>query len=157
MAIWAIWAKRGSKRVSHFWTSITPRWHQMDFTGCHMETLFLALLGTLGGPAMGPHMATQAIWVHMLQIGVQKGVSLLDLHYPQVASNGFHRVSYGDPLFSPFGTCGQTRYGPHDGCADHMGPYAPNRGPKGCLTFGPPCPPGGIKWISPGVIWRPSF
>ena len=71
----------------------------MDFTGCHMETLFLALLGTLGGPAMGPHMATQAIWVHMLQIGVQKGVSLLDLHVP----------------------------------------------------------PGGIKWISPGVIWRPSF
>ena len=104
MAIWAIWAKRGSKRVSHFWTSITPRWHQMDFTGCHMETLFLALLGTLGGPAMGPHMATQAIWVHMLQIGVQKGVSLLDLHHPQVASNGFHRVSYGDPLFSPL--CG---------------------------------------------------
>ena len=53
---------------------------------------------------MGPHMATQAIWGHMLQIGVQKGVSLLDLHHPQVASNGFHRVSYGDPLFSPL--CG---------------------------------------------------
>ena len=67
-----------------------PQAHQMDFTGCHMETLFLALLGTLGGPAMGPHMATQAIWGHMLQIGVQKGVSLLDLHHPQVASNGFH-------------------------------------------------------------------
>ena len=47
----------------------------------------------------------------MGQKGVQKGVSLLDLHHPQVASNGFHRVSYGDPLFSPFGHFRRTRYG----------------------------------------------
>ena len=82
-----------------------------------------------------------AIWAIWAKRGVQKGVSLLDLHYPQVASNGFHRVSYGDPLFSPFGHFRRTRYGTSHGYTGHMGPYAPNRGPKGCLTFGPPCTP----------------